>query len=227
MKKILIGLLVLLLVGCAGGAKAPKQQDYAAKMFKLPSDGTSNLYIYRNEILGGDVSMDIFIDEKRIATTGPKTYILVNLPAGKHRIEGFALNKPSVLNVNLLPNSVKFVWQEVKIKLLLIENKLQEVNEDIGKKGVLESQLLESIHHLSRNKVNKAINNLYHKANHRHSSISKTNKTKKSISVKQPTKTAKTRKIYYSSGCPCGYGYCYGPRGGRYCITSGGNKSYR
>lgn len=30
-----------------------------------------------------------------------------------------------------------------------------------------------------------------------------------------------------SSGCPCGSGHvCIGPRGGRYCITSGGNKRY-
>lgn len=39
--------------------------------------------------------------------------------------------------------------------------------------------------------------------------------------------TAKIKKTY-SSGCSCGSGsYCYGPRGGRYCYTSGGNKSYR
>lgn len=30
------------------------------------------------------------------------------------------------------------------------------------------------------------------------------------------------------TGCPCsGPSSCYGPRGGRYCITSGGNKRYR
>jgi hypothetical protein len=31
----------------------------------------------------------------------------------------------------------------------------------------------------------------------------------------------------YSSSCPCSSGsICIGPRGGRYCITSGGNKRY-
>ncbi|RPE86070.1 uncharacterized protein DUF2846 [Vespertiliibacter pulmonis] len=227
MKKLLIGLLALVLVGCAGGTKAPRQQDYVAKMFNVPSDGTSNLYIYRNEILGGDVGMDIYIDEKRIARTGPQTYILVNLPAGKHRIEGFAGRKPSVLTVNLLPNSLKFIWQEVKIDLLFAENKLQEVSDDIGKKGVLESQLLESSYQLPKNKATTTVKNANPKSNHRHSSTPKANKIQKSASVNQPIKTAKKRKIYYSSGCPCGYGYCYGPRGGRYCITSGGNKSYR
>lgn len=32
---------------------------------------------------------------------------------------------------------------------------------------------------------------------------------------------------FSSGGCPCGTGaVCVGPRGGRYCITSGGNKRY-
>lgn len=52
-----------------------------------------------------------------------------------------------------------------------------------------------------------------------------TNYKPKSTQVKQ--KRNKPRSVY-SSGCSCGSGsYCYGPRGGRYCITSGGNKSYR
>jgi uncharacterized protein YgiM (DUF1202 family) len=37
------------------------------------------------------------------------------------------------------------------------------------------------------------------------------------------------RSTHNSSGsCPCsGHSNCIGPRGGRYCITSGGNKRYR
>lgn len=35
------------------------------------------------------------------------------------------------------------------------------------------------------------------------------------------------RSPVFSGGCPCGSGHvCVGPRGGRYCITSGGNKRY-
>ena len=41
-------------------------------------------------------------------------------------------------------------------------------------------------------------------------------------------KPQESRRSYESgSGCPCGGGkVCVGPRGGRYCITSGGNKKY-
>ncbi|RZF55982.1 hypothetical protein EXE30_04080 [Acinetobacter halotolerans] len=42
------------------------------------------------------------------------------------------------------------------------------------------------------------------------------------------TYTPKKRVSSSIGGCSCGSGsYCYGPRGGRYCYTSGGNKSYR
>lgn len=46
---------------------------------------------------------------------------------------------------------------------------------------------------------------------------------------KQPSnRTDRPNRSYYNdSGCPCsGNRVCIGPRGGRYCITSGGNKRY-
>lgn len=40
----------------------------------------------------------------------------------------------------------------------------------------------------------------------------------------QPVRSSPTE---YGSSCPCSAGrVCIGPRGGRYCITSGGNKRY-
>lgn len=42
----------------------------------------------------------------------------------------------------------------------------------------------------------------------------------------RPRYTPKPQQ-FYGSGCPCsGSQVCIGPRGGRYCITSGGNKRY-
>lgn len=45
----------------------------------------------------------------------------------------------------------------------------------------------------------------------------------------KPQSTPKPQGSYnsYSSSCPCSsHQVCIGPRGGRYCITSGGNKRY-
>lgn len=43
----------------------------------------------------------------------------------------------------------------------------------------------------------------------------------------QPRRTPTRRNNFYQGDCPCsGSRVCIGPRGGRYCITSGGNKRY-
>ncbi|WP_338110742.1 SH3 domain-containing protein [Pseudomonas paracarnis] len=45
--------------------------------------------------------------------------------------------------------------------------------------------------------------------------------------VTQPVQPARQQTPAYGSSCPCSSGnVCIGPRGGRYCITSGGNKRY-
>ncbi|GFM67543.1 hypothetical protein PSCICJ_36610 [Pseudomonas cichorii] len=45
--------------------------------------------------------------------------------------------------------------------------------------------------------------------------------------VTQPVQPARQQIPAYGSACPCSSGnVCIGPRGGRYCITSGGNKRY-
>jgi uncharacterized protein YgiM (DUF1202 family) len=42
-----------------------------------------------------------------------------------------------------------------------------------------------------------------------------------------PRYTPPPRQNFYGGSCPCsGSNVCIGPRGGRYCITSGGNKRY-
>ncbi|WP_410001608.1 DUF4236 domain-containing protein [Sphingosinicella rhizophila] len=47
----------------------------------------------------------------------------------------------------------------------------------------------------------------------------------RAMSRKQSAK--RTGRRYDDQGCPCsGSSVCVGPRGGRYCITSGGNKRY-
>ena len=53
-------------------------------------------------------------------------------------------------------------------------------------------------------------------------------KTKRKSTRARSSKRRSSGSGFYSgSGCPCSGGtVCIGPRGGRYCITSGGNKRY-
>lgn len=54
-----------------------------------------------------------------------------------------------------------------------------------------------------------------------------------SLAFSRPRRSARagrgrrTGAFAYGGSCPCGSGrICIGPRGGRYCLTSGGNKEY-
>ncbi|OBY75263.1 SH3 domain-containing protein [Acinetobacter gyllenbergii] len=48
------------------------------------------------------------------------------------------------------------------------------------------------------------------------------------LSSQSEYKERKQEKTYYDSDCSCSVvDYCVGPRGGHYCITSGGNKRYK
>lgn len=61
------------------------------------------------------------------------------------------------------------------------------------------------------------------------SAVSSSNSATASVKRKRKAKKRKSRRasFYTGSGCPCSGGtVCIGPRGGRYCITSGGNKRY-
>ena len=221
MKKLLaVGLVSTLLVGCAGGPKASKEEDQIAKQFISPTNGTSNLYIYRNEYFGGGIDMDVYIDEQKVAITGPKTYIFQNLNAGEHKIESEAFEGKSILNIDMQPNKTHYIWQEVKMGVFGARNKLQEVSEEEGKKGVLESSLLLSSPHKITKKEMVQID--YNPAPVATVTKVSTKKQDRNKSQKQTQR----QKNYYGS-CPCGTGSaCYGPRGGRYCYTSGGNKRY-
>ena len=45
------------------------------------------------------------------------------------------------LNFDAMAGKLYFVWQEVKMGMLSARTKLQLVSDDVGKKGVMESQL--------------------------------------------------------------------------------------
>ncbi|ANS42377.1 SH3 domain-containing protein [Serratia inhibens] len=53
-------------------------------------------------------------------------------------------------------------------------------------------------------------------------------KNRQALAPKQPVyRPTPKRNVASDAGCPCSSGrICIGPRGGRYCITSGGNKRY-
>jgi Protein of unknown function (DUF2846) len=127
--------------GCATVDKAPESADKSAKQFTAVP-GASVVYVYRNESLGAALSMPVTVNGKLVGTTGARSYVRMELTAGTHNLT--SQGDGSKLAVSTEPGKVYYVWQEVKMGLMSGGSKLQIVPEDVGKKGVMESALIQT-----------------------------------------------------------------------------------
>lgn len=127
---------VFLLTGCASVPMAGLDQDVAAKTYQV-KQGRSNIYVYRNENLGGAIKLTLLLDGKLVGDTAAKTYYLLEVDPGRHSLLSKAEND-SVLDLNTEAGRNYFVWQEVKMGMWQPRSLLQQVDEATGRAGVEE-----------------------------------------------------------------------------------------
>ena len=132
-------LLVVALTGCATVQMGDAQQDAALKTFAVPK-GKSGIYIYRNESMGGAITMEVTVDGQPIGATGAKTYLYREVNPGKHTITSKAENTDT-LTLTTQAGRGYFVWQEVKFGVIAGRTQLHLVDDATGKKGVAETSL--------------------------------------------------------------------------------------
>lgn len=143
MKKLLLACSFLALFsGCASTKMASPEADAGAKQFQSSPD-KAKLYVYRNEVIGSAIKMDVSVDNQKLGATVAKTYFMTDVEPGRHTIKGEAEND-SVLTLDMLAGKIYYVWQEVKMGVLYARNKLQSVDEATGKAGVLQSKLAQT-----------------------------------------------------------------------------------
>lgn len=131
----------LSLTSCRSVPMASVQEDTVGKSFKPNPDG-ARIYLYRNELFGGEIKIDVALDGQPVGKTLPNTYLLLDVPVGNHSILSESENK-DVLDINAEKGKIYYVWQEVKLGMWLARNKLQLVDEATGKKGVLETKRIQ------------------------------------------------------------------------------------
>ena len=143
-KFLLVGLLAgsALITGCASVPMASIERDAQTKSFSVKPD-KANIYVYRNESMGGAVKMDVELGGKPIGQTAAKTYFALEVAPGKHTLVSKAEND-AFLDVPAEAGKNYFVWQEVKMGLLYARNKLMLVDDATGKAGVAECKLIEA-----------------------------------------------------------------------------------
>jgi hypothetical protein len=134
---VLLVLMVLLVAGCASVPMALVEQDTKAKDFSPPPNKAS-LYVYRSEILiGAAIPMSVVLNGKPLGQTGPQTYFRIDLSPGPYTIESFAQNR-STLSVDVVAGKDYYVLQDVGMG----RSVLRQVDEAIGRTGVLHSKLI-------------------------------------------------------------------------------------
>lgn len=126
--------------GCASTKLAPVNEDTEAKGFNT-TPGKSTIYLYRNESMGAAVTMDVFLDGAYKGYTAANTYFKWDVDPGEHEIKSEAENT-EILKLETVADTIYYVWQEVKMGFMYARNKLQQVDEAEGKKGVSESKLI-------------------------------------------------------------------------------------
>ncbi len=140
--KFALPLAILLLTGCASIPMASVEHDTQAKTFAVKPD-KANIYLYRNESLGGAVRMEVLLDGKSVGKTAAKTYMKLEIAPGQHTLISKAEND-DVLNVSTEAGKNYFVWQEAKMGILYARSLLHLVDEKTGKEGVEECKLIET-----------------------------------------------------------------------------------
>lgn len=132
----------LALVGCAQVPRGSQAEDANAKQF-TPQADTASLYIYREEFFGAALTMNVKVNGQLIGHTGPQSYFHLNVAPGKYKIESVTDLSDS-LDVDVAAGKNYFVWQEVKMSVLLTNSKLTRTDEAAGRKGVMGSKLIAS-----------------------------------------------------------------------------------
>ncbi len=142
MKKVILGLAIVaisLMSGCASVPMASPDADARAKEFK-PHRTKANVYIYRNETMGGAITMPITMDGKVIGSSAPNTYFNMLVSPGKHTVNSLTENTAS-LTFDAKAGKNYFIWQEVKMGMWAAGSALHLQSASEGKRGVLECNL--------------------------------------------------------------------------------------
>jgi len=146
MKKSIYKLLalsfILMLSGCASVQKESLAVNEKAKQF-TPEKEFANVYLYRDEVFGGAIRMNVTVDGKLSGATGPMTFFNWKLEPGNHVFKSLTENT-AVLTLDVDAGKNYFIWQEVKMGMWAAGSQLHKVTYDTGKEAVLKCDMLYS-----------------------------------------------------------------------------------
>ena len=141
MKKCIFVILTLMLFsGCATVPTASPQLDLQAKSF-IANPDKATIYIYRDELFGAAIGMNIMLDGVYLGRTAAQTYFRVEVNAGDHTVQSFAENTTE-MSLKTETGKIYFVRQEVKMGFLSARSDIYLVENQEGREAVKECKLI-------------------------------------------------------------------------------------
>jgi hypothetical protein len=135
------GLVGVALAGCASVPMASAEDDARIKRL-VPAADAGLIYLYRSEVFGAAIHMDVTMDGRYSGATVAKSFMIWEVAPGVHTLVSRAEND-SPIQINVQPGGRYFVWQEVKMGLLSARSQLQQVSESEGLSGVGACKLIQ------------------------------------------------------------------------------------
>lgn len=131
-----------LLTGCASVPMASLDKDREAKTFNV-APSKSNIYLYRNESIGGGAAMPVVLDRIIVGKTVAHSYFHWQVDPGRHEISSLTEDTVTIF-INAKAGQNHFIWQEVKLGKWAANSLLHEVSNEEGMNGVNGCNLIKS-----------------------------------------------------------------------------------
>jgi hypothetical protein len=120
---------------------ASKEQDAAAKQFSPPPKNKAGLYMYRNLLKGQALKKRLLLDGVVIGATANKTFFYREIMPGKHTLATESEFGDNSITLQTDAGKNYFVQQYIKMGAFVSGAGLNIVDEETGKKEVLDCEL--------------------------------------------------------------------------------------
>jgi len=131
-----------ILAACTAIPMASTDEDSLAKRFAVRPD-KARIYLYRDQSFGFAFPMTVALAGHATSRTLGQTYVVWEVEPGPYELTSYA-EDTSTVRLNTEPGKAYYIWQEVKIGFWKARSELHHVDEERGRKGVIECRLGQS-----------------------------------------------------------------------------------
>lgn len=145
-KKVLVlvvtSVISVLMSACASVPMADMSADAESKKFETKT-GMGRIYVYRNEVLGSAIKIPMTLNGKVMGSTAKNVYFSWDVKPGNHKVSCLASTNGNI-EVNVKKNEIVYIWQEMKMGLIVAGCALNKVEAGVGQKAIRSCKLAQT-----------------------------------------------------------------------------------